>query len=247
MMPLVLEAVLRLAAPDSALRVMGVMTAVLLLGLPTAALAQATGGEKAAEDPTKISTVIGVGYAEDITVSGSLAFGPATKINARLVQGGQWSLGASYLFSFGILTVTAGRNEFDNGSVQTRYSIGGFVPVSRMGLGTGQWQVFVPFGYGYTNGEMAVTDVELAEPVLVQVASNSGYLGLFGLRSITARTTLLLASIGSKGSDGYSGLNLGGGLSYHLTASNTLAGFAQYMSNSFGEEQKLGLSFRHKF
>jgi len=219
----------------------------LLAALPLATPLRAEDDGKAAEDPTRISTQLGIGYADDVSVSGSLAFGKATKLNARFIKGGQWSLGASYLFPFGILTLTGGRNEFDNGAVQTRYSLGGFVPLTAMGLKTGKWQVFVPFGYSYSHGEMSTADVELSGPMLIEVTSNSGYLGLFGIRPLSQRLTLMLAGMGSKGSHDYSGVNLGGGLSYHLTDKDTFAVFAHYMDNSFGQEQKLGLSYKHEF
>ena len=49
--------------------------------------------EKAAEDPTKIATKAGIAYAGELSVSGSLAFGPKFKVNGRVAnQGnGRWA------------------------------------------------------------------------------------------------------------------------------------------------------------
>ncbi|MCA0938893.1 hypothetical protein CLG85_007380 [Yangia mangrovi] len=218
------------------------ITLATLLATPMAAQQ-----EKAAEDPTKIATKAGLSYSDEFSVSGSLAFGPVTKVNARVSESGQWSLGASYLFSFGILTFTAGKNEFDNGSVQTHYSLGGFVPLTAMGLKTGKWQLFTPFGYTYSEGEVAVTSLELHETVNLEVTNNSGYLGMFAIRPITEKFTFLTGGIYTRGSDDFQGVSLGGGLSYHLTQNDTVALFGSYIDNDFGEEQKLGISYRHEF
>ncbi len=203
--------------------------------------------EKAAEDPTKIATKAGFSYSDEFSISGSLAFGPVTKVNARISESGQWSLGASYLFSFGILTFSAGKNEFDNGSEQTRYSLGGFVPLTAMGLKTGKWQLFTPFGYTYSEGTVAVTSLELHETFDVEVSNNSGYLGMFAIRPFNEKLTFMTGGIYTRGSDDFTGISLGGGLSYHLTEADTVALFGSYIDNDFGDEQKLGVSYRHEF
>ena len=213
----------------------------LVLPLPTAAQ------EKLAEDPTKVVTRIGAQYSDELTISGSLAFGPAAKINARVSESGQWSLGGSYLFSFGIVNIAAGKNEFDNGSVQTRYSIGGFVPLSTLGLKTGMWQVFTAFGYGYTEGDVASFDLDISEYVLVPISSNSGYIGLFAFKPLNEKLTFMTVGLGTKGSDDYSGYSVGAGLSYHLSERDTVSGFATYVDNTFGEEEKLTIGYRREF
>lgn len=219
-------------------------TALIALLTSTPVAAQE---EKNPEDPTKIATKAGVSYSDEFSVSGSLAFGPVTKVNARVSESGQWSLGASYLFSFGILTFSAGKNEFDNGSEQTRYSLGGFIPLTNMGLNTGTWQLFTPFGYTYSEGTVAVTSVELHETFDVEVSNNSGYAGLFAIRPFTEKLTFMTGGIYTRGSDDFNGISLGGGLSYHLSEADTVALFGSYIDNDFGEEQKLGVSYRHEF
>ncbi|WP_226621901.1 hypothetical protein [Alloyangia pacifica] len=220
------------------------MAVAICLSLAAPATAQQ---EKSPEDPTKIATKAGVSYSDEFSVSGSLAFGPVTKVNARISESGQWSLGASYLFSFGILTFSAGKNEFDNGSEQTRYSLGGFVPLTAMGLKTGKWQLFTPFGYTYSEGTVAVTSVELHETFDVEVSNNSGYVGMFAIRPFNEKLTFLTGGIYTRGADDFQGVSLGGGLSYHLTEADTVALFGSYVDNDFGDEQKLGVSYRHEF
>lgn len=233
------------AAGTCSFGLLHLLALVALVSLPGMASGQEQ--EKANEDPTKIATKLGIAYSDNLTLSGSLAIGPKAKFNARIHDGGEWSLGASYLFSVAILTFSAAKTEFDNGSVQTRYSLGGFVPLTGLGLKTGRWQLFTPFGYTYTEGEMSVSDLDLHQTFAVEVSSNSGYVGLFGLLPYNERISFLAGGIVTKGSDNFSGYSAGGGVSYHLTPDDTIALFASYVDNSFGQKQKLGLSYQHEF
>jgi len=218
------------------------------LSLATVAQAQAPSqSEKAAEDPTKIATKLGVAYSDEFAISGSLAFGPVTKVNARITESGQWSLGGSYLFPFAIVTFSAGRNELDSGVTQTHYSLGGFMPITAMGVKTGRWQLFVPFGYTYNNGELTIADVELGQSMTLEASNNSVYVGLFALRPLSARLTLMGGGIFTRGSDDFSGTALGGGLPYHLSKDDTIGLSAHYIDNSYGSETKAGISYRHEF
>lgn len=203
--------------------------------------------EKAPEDPTKIATKLGIGYTDEVAISGSLAFGPVTKVNARISENGHWSLGASYLFPFAIVTFSAAKTEFDDDSVQTRYSIGGFVPLTQMGVQTGKWHLFVPFGYSHTESERSGYDLILNDTIVLEQSSQSGYVGVFGFRPLSETLTLMGSGVVSRGGDDFSGVAISGGLSYHLTAKDTVAVFANYVDNSFGEKRRLGISYRHEF
>jgi hypothetical protein len=203
--------------------------------------------QKAAEDPTKIATKVGASYAGELSVSGSMAVGPKFKFNGRIAKSGQWSLGASYLLPIAIVTFAAGRSELDSGIQQTRYSLGGFVPLARAGLKTGKWQIFVPFGYTYTNGRQAVTDLDQQEGIPIEVSSNSAYLGVFTIRPLTERLTLIAGANFSKGTNDFSGLAAAGGLSYHLTGKDTVSARASYVTNTFGQNTRLGVSYQHEF
>lgn len=203
--------------------------------------------EKAAEDPTKIATKVGIAYAGELSASGSVAIGPKLKLNGRIAESGNWSLGASYLFPVAILTFAAGRSEFESGVEQTRFSLGGFVPLNPLGVKTGKWQLFVPFGYTYTNGKLPVTDIDQQEGIPIQTSSNSAYVGLFTLRPLNARLTLLAGANLTKGTNDFSGVAAVGGVSYHLTERDTVAFRASYVDNSFGQKSRLGISYQHEF
>ncbi|MXU64624.1 hypothetical protein GSH16_04135 [Rhodobacteraceae bacterium KN286] len=218
-----------------------------LAGAICATTASAQEQEKSSDDPTKIATKAGISYTDEAAISGSLAFGPATKVNARISESGQWSLGASYLFPFGIVTFSASSLEFDNEASQTRYSLGGFIPVTAMGVRTGNWQVFVPFGYTYTEGEVVVSALGIEDPFFVDVNSRSGYTGLFAIYPFNEQFTLLSGAVGTVGTDDFTGISLGTGLSYHFTEQDTLSVFASVIDNSFGSRDRLGISYRREF
>ena len=80
--------------------------------------APAAAQEKLGDDPTKVTTKIGVKYNDEVSVSGSLAFGPVTKINARVSPSGDFSVGGSYLFRIGIINFAAVQPKNDNGLSQ---------------------------------------------------------------------------------------------------------------------------------
>ncbi|MXO61373.1 hypothetical protein GRI89_17665 [Altererythrobacter salegens] len=220
-------------------------TFCLVLAAPASAQS-----DKAAEDPTKIATKVGVSYADELSVSGSVAVGPKLKFNARISQSGAWSAGASYLLPVAILTFAAGRTEFDSGITQTRYSLGGFMPLSQFGLKTGKLQVFVPFGYTYTSGKQTQTDTDYedsADGVPVSINSNSAYVGLSMMRPLTDRITLTGGGNVTKGTNDYSGYSLAVGASYHLTKRDTARLTVSHVDNSFGSKQKIGIAYQHEF
>lgn len=203
--------------------------------------------EKSDDDPTKIATKVGVSYSDEFSLSGSIAVGPKLKFNGRISESSQWSIGASYLFPVAILTFSAGRKEFDSGVTQTRYSLGGFVPLNELGLKTGKFMLFVPFGYSYTKGQQAVTDIDQTDSFPIVVSSNSAYVGVFVLRPLNEKFTLMGGANVTKGTNDFSGISVGGGVSYHLTEVDTLGISGSYIDNSFGQDEKIRFSFRHEF
>lgn len=216
----------------------------LPLALATPVHAQS---EKAAEDPTKIATKVGASFSDELSVSGSVAVGPKFKFNGRVSESGLWSVGASYLFPVAILTFSASKNKFDSGVEQTRYSLGGFVPLSNLGVKTGRLQLFVPFGYTYTDGRQVVTDIDQNENLPIGLSSNSAYVGVFMLRPLNDKLTLMVGGNFTKGTHDFSGISVGGGLSYHLTSNDTVGVSGSYIDNSFGQKEKVSISFRHEF
>ncbi len=216
----------------------------LSLALSAPAYAQQA---KSADDPTRIATKLGAAYSGDLYLSGSLAIGPKFKFNGRMSPSGLWSVGASYLLPVAILTVAAGKSSFDSGVEQTKYSVGGFVPLSQLGLKTGRFQLFVPFGYAYTNGKQVEMDQSLDEDAPMAVSSNSAYVGLMSLYPLSEKFTWMAGGNVSKGTRDYSGASVATGLSYHITGKDTVGVRASYVNNSFGQKTKLGVSYRHEF
>ncbi len=230
--------------------VAGVIAIASLIVVPVAARAAeppAAPAEKSAEDPTKIATKAGAAYSGELSASGSVAFGVKFKVNGRVAESGQWSMGASYLLPVAILTFAAGKGELDTGVEQTRYSLGGFVPLRQLGLDTGRWQLFAPFGYTYTDSRQAVTDLDQQDGIPIQVSSSSGYVGLFALRPLSERLTLMGGANFTRGTKGFSGVAAAAGLSFHLSGRDTVALRASMVDNSFGQKKRIGISYQHEF
>lgn len=199
------------------------------------------------DDPTRIVTKVGLRYSDDWSVSGSVAFGPVTKINASYSETGEWSLGGSYLFDFGIVNVAASHRELDNGTDQTQYSIGTYVPLAAFGVDTGDWQLFPMAGLNYIEGTSVDLDVPIDDTVAISTASQGGYLGVFALRPISERWTFLGVLVGSAGSDDFSGYTVGGGVSYLITKRDSISVFGSYIDNSFGTRDAVGISYSREF
>ncbi len=200
-----------------------------------------------ADDPTKIITKLGVRYTEDVSISGSVAFGPVTKINASYSETGEWSLGGSYLFNFGIVNVAASHRELDNGTSQTQYSLGTFVPLSALGASTGKWQMFPMAGVNYIEGSSVDLDTVLSNDLPVATSSKGGYIGVMGLRPLNEKWVFRGVLVGSAGSDNYSGYTIGGGFSYMITKRDRVSAFASYIDNSFGTRDAIGISYSREF
>ena len=206
--------------------------------------------EKHQDDPTKVITRIGLGYTDDLSVSGSLALDPARKINARTnIDASEWRLGGSWLFDFGIINFSLGRSEYDDGGHKNNYSIGTFLPLSALGVDTGDWMIFPMAGFNHNEGEIAVHDEALLENniVMVQNTSNGGYLGSMVLRPLTEHWTVLGFGGGGKGSGGYSNVWLGSGVSYKLNTHHSFNLFGFISDDNFGRISKIGLTYTYEF
>ncbi|MGR3614843.1 MAG: hypothetical protein ACU0BB_02225 [Paracoccaceae bacterium] len=160
----------------------------LVIALMTSFLASmsvAQDSEKLADDPTKVVTKVGLNYTDSASVSGSLAIGPVSKINARIGETGEWSLGGSYLFGFGIVNVAASKRDLSTGVQQTQYSIGSFAPIIRNPDDPTAWQVFAAFGFNYTEGELVDVPFFPADGFPITTSSKGGYLGFMGLKPLS--------------------------------------------------------------
>ena len=207
--------------------------------------------EKDPNDPTKVITRIGLGYTEDLTISGSLAIDPARKINAKTnIDASEWRLGGSWLFDFGIVNFNISRSEYDEGGYKNNYSLGTFLPLTALGVDTGKWMVFPMAGVNHTTGEtFAPTESNTLQDniVMQQNTSNGGYLGVFAIRPINKHWTALAFTGGGIGSNDYSNVWGGGGISYKFNAHNSINLFAFLSDDNFGQVKKLGFSYTYEF
>ncbi|TKZ21219.1 hypothetical protein FAP39_07315 [Shimia litoralis] len=218
---------------------------VLLLCAPASVSAESP--QKLSEDPTKVITKLGVRYSDFATLSGSVAFGPVTKVNASITENKEWSLGGSYLFGFGIVNVAASRKELSSGIRQTQYSIGSFVPLGAFGIQPAGWQIFPAFGVNYTDGQLADIDLNLDDSLLASTSSKGGYIGALVLKSLSDNWIFKTGFVGSRGSNNYSGYSIGAGLTYALTDRDSLGIFGSYIDNSYGQRDQFGVSYKREF
>lgn len=215
---------------------------------------------KNVDDPTRINTKLG--FAGDYnfesenfgySISGSVGLSEAQKINVRLhPDSGEWMLGGSWLFKFGILNFNFGKSEYDDGSNFNNYSVGTFVPLSVFGIEPNGWQIFPMAGFNYTDGERPVNEADpkyddLDPYVLHPSDSTGGYLGYFSLKPLNEKFTAITFAGVSAGSDDYFGYWLGGGVSYKFTRRDSIGLLGVVSDNDYGSEQKIILSYSHDF
>ena len=108
-------------------------------------------------------------------------------------------------------------------------------------------QLVCPVGSPYTKVKRAVTYLDQKDGIPIEVSSNSAYLGLFTIRPLNTRLTLLAGANFSRGTNDFSGLVTASGLSYHLTGKDTVAVRASYVTNTFGQNTRVGISYQHEF
>ncbi|MBO9453133.1 hypothetical protein J7426_22920 [Tropicibacter sp. R16_0] len=202
---------------------------------------------KLSDDPTKIVTKIGLRYTDYGSIFGSVAFGPVTKLNFVVSEDEQWRIGGSYLFDFGIVNVSASRQDFENGINQTQYAIGTFLPLVAMGIQPKGWLLFPAAGANYTEGSYGRADIDFAGTFDFEVASKGAYVGLLGLKQLSEKWVFKSGGVVSAGSNDYSGVSAGLGLTYTLTPKNSLSVVGTYTDNSFGERSLLGVSYTFEF
>ena len=225
----------------------GVIVAVALGFYASGASAQTASGEKLPDDPTKVVTKIGARYSDFGTVFGSVAFGPVTKVNLSVSEGDQWRIGGSYLFSFGIVNVSASEQELDSGVTQTQYAIGTFVPLVALGIQPGGWLLFPAAGANYTEGDASGVDFDFAEAFPTEISSKGGYVGLLGLKPLSERWVVKAGGVFSAGSDDYSGFSVGAGVTLNASANDSFSVFGSYIDNSFGQRDLFGISYTREF
>lgn len=217
--------------------------------------------QKLAEDPTKVVTQAGVSYGGDeFRLSGSVSLGPVNKINASANPDlSEWRAGGSWLLEFGIINVNVGKKDFDDGSTQTNYSIGTFIPFSAFHIEPWGCKLFGMAGYTYNDGEVAIRGLndedlagsfdpgEINSPIFAPVTSSSGYLGVFGLKPLSEKWRLMGFLAGSIGTNDFSGYAVGVGTGYSITKRQSLSLMAYTQDNSYGSDQQIRLTYRFQF
>ncbi|KPA22618.1 hypothetical protein shim_09050 [Shimia sp. SK013] len=224
---------------------MSLTAAISVIGY--AGSATADDDEKLADDPTKIITVVGVSYSDKVTVSGSVAIGPVSKINVRVSDTGEWSVGGSYLFSFGIVNVAASQRELNSGVTQTQYSIGSFAPLINPKDDPKGWRVFAAFGVNCTEGVIANSALDIGGLDGLTVTSRGGYIGAMALKPLSDAITFKGVAMVSRGSNNYEGYGVGGGLTFNLSDRDTINVMAFYSDNSFGQNDSFNIGYRREF
>ncbi|HEY2452421.1 MAG TPA: hypothetical protein VGI71_07340 [Scandinavium sp.] len=236
-----------------------------------------TNQEKSADDPTKVTTKLGVAWSDNydmndsnVAFSGSLALDEARKINLRVNSDAtEWRVGGSWLFPIGILNFNFGKNDYPNGASQTNYSVGTFVPLSFFGIEPAGFQIFPMAGYTYNTGDSIGCDKDnhsacsqsdfSGSPspengfTSIDTSGSSGYLGAFVLKPLTADLRLLSfmgASYGSKNDDGdnYKGYFGGIGLGYSFDKHNSVTGFTYIQdNNTYLDDPEKRFQFSYKY
>lgn len=219
----------------------------------------AEGDNKLDDDPTKVTTKLGVSWSDtwdmddsNVSFSGSVALDKARKLNARInSDASEWQIGGSWLFPAGIVNFNFGKNEYSNGATQTNYSVGTFVPLSVFGISPAGFQIFPMAGYTYNTGEIRVCKSEgtcmspqFADTLspefgydTITTSGSSGYLGVFTLRPLSPALTFLAFAAGSYGSKNDAGENYygyfgGAGVGYKLSSHQSLNLLTFIMDNN---------------
>ncbi|MGC9492562.1 hypothetical protein [Vibrio genomosp. F10] len=220
-----------------------------LLSLSLYAFSAQAEEEKHHEDPTKIVTKVGIAYVDGVQFSGSIGLDDARMINARInADGDEWRLGGSWLLPMGILNFNFSRAEYEPEGYKNNYSIGSFIPLSYFDITPLGWQIFPMAGYSYNDGEIAGKDSESDNDyVMTRFTSHGGYLGMFALKPLSEKWSLMTFGGGSMGSDNYSGYWVGTGLSHKLSQSQSFNFFGVIADDDFGQNNRIGISYTYEF
>lgn len=191
----------------------------------------ATENEKNPEDPTKIITKLGIGYNGDLTVSGSIGLDETRMINGSInADGSNWRVGGSWLLPKGILNFNVSGDEY-----RTSYSAGTYVPLHMLGVDTGEWMIFPMAGLTYIADKNSSYE------------SYGGYAGLFALRPIDDKWTVVTWAGGGLASDDYTSYFAGAGLSYRITKRQSVNVLGSLSEDSYRTDNKVGINYRFEF
>ena len=188
------------------------------------------------EDPTKVVTKVGLGYNGDLVLSGSFSLSKTNKINGSInSDGSEWRLGGSWLLPKGIINFNVDVDDF-----RTSLSVGTFVPLSAFGVDTGKWMLFPLAGLSVTQGERDENNIKPDK-------TYGAYGGMFFLRPINEQLTFIGWGVGSLGTNDYSSLGAGAGLSYKLDKSQSVNVVSFISDDIYRTDTTVGINYRYEF
>lgn len=190
--------------------------------------------EKHVEDPTRIITRASLGYDNEgsLSFSGSVGLDDKRMISARTDAALEnWSIGGSWLFPKGIVNFNL------NSDVgRTSYNVGTYLPLKKLvDVNTGKWMLFPNAGF-------SVVDMDHADEL-----SFGGYMGMFGIRPVTDKVSVVSFVSGSLASGDYQSGSLGAGTSYRFNKQSSLRLMGFYSKDSTRTKQKLSASYSYQF
>lgn len=188
------------------------------------------------EDPTKIVTKVGLGYNGDLVLSGSFALSQTNKVNGSInSEGDEWRIGGSWLLSKGIVNFNVDVDDF-----RKSFSVGTYVPLSVFGVDTGEWMLFPLAGVSSTQGQRNENNIKPDK-------TYGGYAGMFFLRPINNELTLMGWGVGGLGSNDYSSIGLGAGLSYKIDLYQSVNVVSFYSDDVYRTDTTFGINYRFEF
>lgn len=228
-----------------------ILPVVMFALLPALGFAQ----DKHHEDPTKIVTKLGAGYDDGVTLSGSIGLDQIRMVNASINDdASEWRIGGSWLLELGIVNFSFGRVDYENDIYKNNYSIGTFMPLSIFDITPGGWQLFPMAGYNYNEGNQLVEQQRLTfnftpfnHGDLTHASSHGVYLGVFGLKPVTEKCSLIVVTGGMVGSNRYSGYWAGVGLSYKINEQQLLDVFGILSDDDYGQRNDIAMSYSYQF
>ncbi len=213
--------------------------------------------EKHHEDPTKIVTLVGIGYNDGATLSGSIGLDELSMINASINDdASEWRIGGSWLLDIGIVNFNFSRVDFDDDVYKNNYSVGTFIPLSIFGYTPGGWQIFPMAGYSYNDGNQKIEQEKPSSQInnfntndfiLIPSTSHGGYLGAFALKPVTNDISVVGFTGGMVGSNSYSGYWGGGGLSYKISPKQSVNLFGIISEDDYGSRNDISVSYSYQF
>ena len=117
------------------------------------------------------------------------------------------------------------------------------------GIDTGKWIIFPMAGINHNKTDTFIKEepVSLEQVLMIQNASNGGYLGGMALRPLTDHWTVMSFVGGALGSDSYSSVWAGAGASYKINDYQSFSLFGFFSEDDYGSISKLVVNYTYEF